>query len=156
MKITASAVAALGCIHHASAFMCPKFTTQTLRSSKVEMEGKSVGEVPTWVGPATTAVAGMVFAAQTVGATSVDLPVPPSLAFVEIPNGKRFNESWDAESCRPRVDRHISLNCCTFDAQPLVVKDGSSRRLSVLFPQVVSRCQIRSIWILVCLHMGLL
>ena len=87
MKITAAAVTAIGCVQYTSAFVGPQFGKTAQWSSKIQMHGKEGREVPTWVGPMSTAVAGLVFASQTVGATAVDLPVHPSLPVVEIANG---------------------------------------------------------------------
>ena len=90
MKITAAAVTAIGCVQYTSAFVGPQFGQRAHWSSKIQMQGKESREVPTWVGPMSTAVAGFVFASQTVGATVVDRPVHPFVPVVEIVNGNEI------------------------------------------------------------------
>jgi hypothetical protein len=88
MKITAATVAALGCVQYTTAFLGPQFGNKSLRSSKIQMQGNSDDEVPKWVGPVSTAFAGLMFASQPVCATTVDHPILPMFSPIEIANGK--------------------------------------------------------------------
>jgi hypothetical protein len=88
MKISAAAVAALGYVQCTSAFVGPQFAGKPLRSSKIHMHGDTGVDIPKWIGPISTTLAGLMFASQTVGATPVDLPSPPFLSAVETVTGK--------------------------------------------------------------------
>jgi len=84
MKIATAAVASLACVQYSSAFVGPQFAGRALKSS-LNGHATSDGEVPGWVAPVSTVVAGLTVAAQSVGA-AVDMPVPPMTPSIEIAN----------------------------------------------------------------------
>lgn len=88
MKFSSAAVVSLGCVQYSTAFLTPHFATRSIQSSKVQLNAEVEREVPGWVGPVSTVVAGLTVAAQTVGATDVDLPTVSFVPGIEISNGK--------------------------------------------------------------------
>ena len=147
MKITAAAVAAIGYVHYTSAFVGPQFGRKEW-SSKIQMQGNPDRDVPAWVGPISSAVAGLVFASQTVGASTVDIPVSPIFPVIEIAHGKAL----DVDHAWWLYEKVTHKDACSWQVEAL--RGWSSLPLSAQFLEAASLCRIRNILISLCPRMG--